>query len=86
MTLVSRFTPDIFISIWIVSGSRSSFGGACVIAHWERLGQYLVPLGNFAWIVHILYYICSVMAESFMASSGLSELDQAGPSYAPSAR
>ena len=64
--------------------SRSSFGGACVIAHWQKLGQYLVPPGNFAWTVLILYYICSVVAESFMASSRSSEMDQAGPSYAPS--
>ena len=84
VTLVSRFTPAIFISVWIVSGSRSSFGGACVITHWERLGQYLVPPGNFEWIVLILYYICSVVAGSFMASSRSSEMDQADPSYAPS--
>ena len=54
VTLVNRFTPDIFILVWIVSGSGSSFGGACAIAHWDRLGQYLVPPWNFAWIVLIL--------------------------------
>ena len=64
-------------------GYRSSFGGACVIAHWKKLGQYSVPPGNSAWTVLIVYYICSVVAESFMASSRSSEMDQAGPSYAP---
>ena len=72
VTLVSQFTPEICIS---------SFGWACVIAHCERLGQYLVPPGKFVWIVLILYYICSVVA-----SSRSSEMDQAGPAYAPSAR
>ena len=98
VTLVSRFTPDIFISVWIASGTGSSIGGAYVIAHWERFlighdrsefcryRQYLVLPGNLAWIVFVLYYICSVVAESFMAFSRSSEMDQAGPSYASSAR
>ena len=98
VTIVSRFTPDISTSVWIVSGSGSSFCGACVIACWERfpLGhdrsefcqcrQYLVPPGNLAWIVLVVFYISyRVVTESFMASSRSSEMDQAGPSSASSA-
>ena len=73
--LVSRFTPDIFVSVWIVSGSKSSCGGVCVIAHWKRFGQYLIPPGNFAWLVLILCYFCRVLTERFMASSRSPDMD-----------
>ena len=84
MTVVSRFTPDIFLSAWIVLRSTSSCGGACDIAHWKRRGQYLIPPGNFVWIVLILCYICKVLTERFMASSRSPDMDQTGPSYTPS--
>ena len=67
-TIVSRFTPDIFLSA----------------AHWKRLGQYLIPPWNFVRIVLILCFICKVLTERFMASSRSPDMDQAGPSYAPS--
>ena len=97
VTIISRFTPDIFTSVLIVLGSGSSFCGACVIARWERflLGhdrsefcqcrQYLVAPGNLAWIVLVVIYLYySVVAGSFMASSRSSEMDQAGPYSASS--
>ena len=93
VTICSRLTPDIITSVLIVSGSGSSFCGACVIAHWERYliehdrsefcrcRQYLVPSWNLAWIVLIVVCLSySVVAGSFMASGRSSEMDQAGPS------
>ena len=83
-TVVSRFTPDIFLSAWIVLRSTPSCGGACDIAHWKRLGQYLIPPGNFVWFVLNVCYICKVLTERFMASSRLPDMDQAAPSCTPS--
>ena len=98
VTIRSRFTPHIITSILIVSGSGTSFCGACVIARWERYllehdrsevcrcRQYLVPPWSLAWIVLVVVCLSySVVAGSFMASGGSSDMDQAGPSSASSA-
>ena len=98
VTLNNRFTPDIITSVFIDTGSGSSFHGACVIAHWERylLGhdrsefcrcrQCLIPPGNLPWIVLVVFYLsyCFVTG-SFLSSGRSSTIDQAGPSSASSA-
>ena len=69
-TVVSRITPDICISVWTV-----------------RVEIYLVPLNeelNYATIVLLLCYFYRAFAARAMASGRSSDMDQAGPSYAPS--
>ena len=83
MTVVSRIMPDMFLSAWIVLISPSWCGEIWDIVHWKRLGQYLIPL-DFVRIVLILCYFCRVFVAHFMASSRSPDMDQAGPSYAPS--
>ena len=71
-TVVSRITPDICISVWTV-----------------RVEIYLVPLNaelNYAKIVLLLCYFHRAFAARAMASGRSSDMDQAGPSYAPSDR
>ena len=55
----------------------------CLLAWPVRHGIYLVPL-DFVRIVIFLCYFCRVFAERFMASGRSPDMDQAGPSYAPS--
>ena len=83
VTVVSRFTPYICLSAWTVLISPSWCGEIWDIAHWKRLGQYFIPL-DFVRIVLILCYFCRVFAARFMASSRSPDMDQVGPSYAPS--
>ena len=69
-TVVSRITPDICISVWTV-----------------RVEIYLAPLNtelNYATIVLLLCYFYRALAARAMASGRSSDMDQAGPSYAPS--
>ena len=83
-TVISRLTPDICLLAWTVLISPSFCGEIGDLSHCKRLGQYLIPLGNFMRIVLILCYICRVFAVRFMASSRSPDMDQAGPSCAPS--
>ena len=83
VTVISRLTPDICLSAWTVLISPSWCGEIRDSAHWKRLGQYLIPL-DFVRIVLILCYFCRVFATRFMASGRSPDMDQAGPSYAPS--
>ena len=69
-TIVSRITLDICISVWTV-----------------RVEIYLVPLNaelNYVTIVLLLCYFYRAFAARAMASGKSSDMDQAGPSYAPS--
>ena len=82
-TVISRLVPNICISAWTVLISPSWCGTIWDSAHWKRLGQYLIPL-DFVRIVLILCYFCRLFATRFMASGRSPDMDQAGPSYAPS--
>ena len=84
VTVVSRITPDICLSAWTDLIAPSCCGEIGDIAHWKRLGQYLIPLGDFVRSVLILCYFCRVFVTCVMASSRSPDMDQAGPSYAPS--
>ena len=69
-TVVSGITPDICISVWTVI-----------------VEIYLVPLNaelNYATIVLLLCYFYRAFAARAMASGRSFDMDQAGPSYAPS--
>ena len=62
--------PDICISVWTV-----------------RVEIYLVPMNaelNFAKIVLLVCYFYRAFAACAMASGRSSDMDQVGPSYAPS--
>ena len=59
VTVVSRIMLDICLSAWTVLISPSWCGEIWDIAHWKRLGQYLIPL-DFVRIVLILCYFCRV--------------------------
>ena len=70
VTVVSRITPDICIPVWTV-----------------RVEIYFVPLNaelNYATIVLLLCYFYRAFTTRAMASGRSSDMDQAGPSYAPS--
>ena len=69
-TVVSRIMPDICISVWTVI-----------------VEIYLVPLNaklNYATIVLLLCYFYRAFVASAMASGRSSDMDQVGPSSAPS--
>ena len=75
-TVVSRLTPDICLLAWTVLISPSFCGESGDLWHCKRLGQYLIPLGNF---VRIVLFLCYGSGGPFLCSFGTATRDVLGP-------